>query len=209
LGPGAGPAAEHVHYQVSWPSGLSLGEGQIRAARDAGAWKLELQLEASIPAFKVVDIYRSTTDENLCSQEFEKEFEHGPRTGKEKTVFAGGKAKRQTLGGGGASEFSVPECPRDALAYLFFLRGEVARGRLPGPQTVYFGGPYEVRAQFVKAGPVKVAEESVEADQLKLIVKGPASTNEFDLWLARDEARTVALIRVPFVLGTFSLERIR
>lgn len=207
--PAAGLSEEHSHYQVSWPSGLSLGEGQIRAARDSGQWKLELQLEASIPAFKVIDLYRSTVDENFCSLEFEKEFEHGPRTGKEKTVFSGGKAKRQTLGGGGASEFPVGECPKDALAYLFFLRDEVSRGRLPSPQTVYFGGPYEVRVQFLRTGRVKVAEEMVDADQLKLTVKGPASTNEFEIFLAKDEARAVAMIRVPFLLGTFSMERIR
>jgi len=204
----AGPREELLRYQVNWPSGLGLGEAQMRSSRDGGNWNLEFQIEASIPGFRVMDTYRSRVDGKYCASEIEKEFEHGTRKGKEKTAFANGTATRETVGGG-RSEFAVPECPRDAVALLFFVRDEVARGRLPGPQMIYFGAEYEVRVRFVGVERVKVAEAPMETDRLKVTVTGSASKLEFELFLARDEARTPALVRVPFAMGTFTMEWLR
>jgi hypothetical protein len=205
----AGMREEQLRYQVNWPSGLGLGEAQLRAARDGSDWKLEFQIEASVPGFKVLDQYRSRTSEKLCAAEFEKEFEHGPRKGKEKTTFEAGIAKRVTANGGGKSEFPVGACARDAVAFLFYVRDEVSRGRLPAAQKMYFGGAYDVRVQFVSAERVKVSEEMMEADRLKVTVAGSASKLEFELFLARDETRTPVLVRVPFAMGTFSMEWMR
>lgn len=202
----AGMREEQLRYQLNWPSGLGLGEAQMRAVRDGVDWKLEFQIEAAVPGFKVIDQYRSRTNENLCAAEFEKEFEHGSRKGKEKTTFEGGIAKRVTANGGGKSEFPAGTCARDAVAFLFYVRGEVSRGRLPAPQKLFFGAAYDVRVQFVGAERVKVSEEMIEADRLKVTVTGSASKLEFDLFLARDEVRTPVLVRVPFAMGTFSME---
>jgi len=204
-----GMREEQLRYQVNWPSGLGLGEAQLRAARDGSEWKLEFQIEASVPGFKVFDQYRSRANEKLCAAEFEKEFEHGARKGKEKTTFEGGVAKRVTANGGGKSEFPVGDCARDAVSFLFFVRDEVARGRLPAAQKMYFGAAYDVRVQFVGAERVKVSEEMMEADRLKVTVAGSASKLEFDLFLARDEVRTPVLVRVPFAMGNFSMEWMR
>ncbi|MFN0100633.1 MAG: DUF3108 domain-containing protein [Bryobacteraceae bacterium] len=206
---GAGPREERFQYEVKWPSGLGLGEAQMSAARDGGRWVLEFQIEASVPGFRVMDRYRSIVDDKFCTVEFEKEFEHGSRKGKETTTFANGKAKRVTAGGGGTSEFAVPACPRDALAYLFFVREEVARGRIPGPQKLYFGSGYEVRVQFAGAEQVKVSEAPLEADKLRVSVTTTTGKLELDLFLARDEERTPALVRVPFAMGNFSMEWVR
>lgn len=206
---GAGPREESFRYEVKWPSGLGLGEAQISAARDGGRWVLELQLEASVPGFRVIDRYRSVVDDKFCTQEFAKEFEHGSRKGKETTTFAGGKAKRVTAGGGGVSEFEAPGCARDALAYLFFVRDEVARGRIPGPQKLYFGAGYDVRTQFGGAERVTISEAPMESDKLKVTVATANGKVEIDLFLARDEARTPAMVRVPFAMGNFSMEWVR
>jgi hypothetical protein len=205
----AEPKQEDLRYEVNWPTGLSLGEAQLKATRDSGRWNAELILDASIPAFKVFDRYRSTMDAKLCSQEFEKEWEHGQRKHKELTTFNGGKAVRKTLPGGGSTELSTPPCARDALAFLFYVRDEVARGRIPAAQKIYFGAPYELRLKLIGTETIKVAQTPTETDHFKVNVQGPASKLEFDVYLARDEARTPALIRVPFVIGTFSMELVR
>lgn len=205
----AGPREETFNYEVKWPSGLGLGESQITASRDGGNWILEFQIEASVPGFRVMDRYRSVVDEKFCTQEFSKEFEHGSRKGKEKTTFANGKAKRVTAGGGGTSEFAVPGCARDALAYLFYVRDEVSRGRVPGPQKLYFGAGYDVRMEVGGAESVKVSEAPLETDRLRVTVATVNGKLELDLFLARDEARTPALVRVPFAMGNFSMEWVR
>lgn len=206
---GAGLREEQFHYEVKWPSGLGLGEAQIRAARDGGRWVLEFQIEASVPGFRVVDRYKSVVDEKFCSLEFEKEFEHGSRKGKETTTFANGKGKRVTAGGGGTTEFETPGCARDALAYLFFVREEVGRGRIPGPQKLYFGAGYDVRIAFGGAETVRVSEAPLETDRLRVTVTTVNGKLELDLFLARDEARTPVIVRVPFAMGNFSMELVR
>ncbi len=205
----AGPREEQLRFEVKWPSGLGLGEAQMRAARDGGRWVLEFQIEASVPGFRVIDKYRSVVDEKFCTLEFEKEFEHGTRKGKETTTFANGKGKRVTAGGGGASEFAAPGCARDALAYLFFVREEVGRGRIPGPQKLYFGAGYDVRMTFGGAESVRVSETPLEADRLRVTVVTASGKLELDLFLARDESRTPAMVRVPFAMGNFSMEWVR
>lgn len=204
----AGPREEQFRYEVKWPSGLGLGEAQMRAARDGGTWVLEFQVEASIPGFRVQDKYRSIVDDKFCTQEFHKEFEHGTRKGKETTTFANGKAKRVTIGGG-SSEFAAPPCARDALAYLFYIREEVMRGRIPAPQQLYFGAGYDVRIQFVGVESVKVAEAPLESDKLHVTIGTANGKLELDLFLARDDARSPALVRVPFAMGNFSMEWVR
>jgi hypothetical protein len=206
---GAGPREEQFRYEVKWPSGLGLGEAQMSAARDGANWVLQFEIEASIPGFRVLDRYRSVVDERFCSMEFQKEFEHGARKGKETTTFAEGKGKRVTAGGGGTTLFDAPECARDALAYLFFTRDEVAKGRIPASQKLFFGAGYDVRMQFGGAGPVKVSEAPLEADKLLVTITTANGKLELELFLARDEARTPVMVRVPFAMGNFSMEWVR
>jgi hypothetical protein len=206
---GAGPREEQFRYEVKWPSGLGLGEGQMSASRDGGNWVLQFEIEASIPGFRVLDRYRSVVDEKFCSVEFQKEFEHGTRKGKETTAFSGGKGKRVTAGGGGTTVFEAPGCARDALAYLFFTREEVAKGRIPAPQKLYFGAGYEVRMRLGGTGPVKIGEAPLEADKLLVTITTANGKLELELFLAQDEARTPAMVRVPFAMGNFSMEWVR
>lgn len=205
----AGPREEQYRYEVKWPSGLGLGEAQLQATRDGGRWVLAFQIEASVPGFRVMDRYRSVVDEKFCTVEYQKEFEHGQKKGKETTTFADGKGTRVTEGGGGKTEFDAPGCARDALAYLFYVREEVSRGRIPGPQKIYFGASYDVRMQFGGTTSVKISEGPMETDKLLVTVKTATGKLELELFLARDESRSLALVRVPFILGNFSMEWVR
>jgi hypothetical protein len=205
----AGGWEESTRYQISWPSGLGLGEGQLSAQKESGQWKFALTLEAAIPGFKVVDTFRSTATDKLCSMEFAKDSLHGERKQQEKTVFRGTTATRSTEAGGGKTEFAVPACAHDALAYLFFVRQELAAGRTPGPQQIFFGAAYDIRLNRVGPERVTVAEVPTDTDHFKATVAGPKSRWEFDLYFAKDEARTLALVKVPFVMGSFALEWVR
>lgn len=205
---------ETLRYAVNWPSGLSLGEAELTArlinqgAGPAPRWDFQFRLDAAVPGFRVLDDYRSSATGQLCSLEFEKESSHGKRKTREKTTFnaATGTAARVTLGGGGESEIPVPACPKDGLTFLYHLRRELSRGRLPAAQTMLFGAPYEISFQYAGLRRVRLGEESVDADRLTVTVKGPASQHEFELVVARDSARTPVLVKVPLDLGDFSME---
>ncbi len=44
---------------------------------------------------------------------------------------------------------------------------------------------------------------------MQTTVKGPATDITFDVFFAKDAARTPALVKVPLELGTFSMELVR
>jgi hypothetical protein len=51
--------------------------------------------------------------------------------------------------------------------------------------------------------------KDVQSDEVLCTVKGPSSQFTFEMYFARDPARSPLLVKAPFALGTFSMELIR
>lgn len=202
------PPNESLQYTINWPSGLSLGEGRISSTRAADRWNHELQFEAAVPGFAILDRFLSVTMGQQCSVSFEKQLQHGPRKGSEKLTFDKGKLTRQTVNGG-KSELDVAPCTRDALAFLFHLRQELAQGRIPPAQDVFYGGPYRIRSDYKGAKRIKLGEAYEDADLIVAHVKGPVSSLDLECYFGKDAARTPLLIKIPLALATFSVELVR
>src|ERR1700686_880878 len=104
--PAGGPVFENekLRYNINWPSGLSLGEAQLRASMSkpvpeaAGGLHMEFTLDAGIPGFSVSDQYRSEASPDFCSSEFQRTARHGSKKTDEKTTFDqhNGTASRET-----------------------------------------------------------------------------------------------------------------
>ena len=105
-----------------------------------------------------------------------------------------------------SKDFCSQQCAKDALDFLFFVRRELAQGRLAPRQKIYFGSPYDVHVEFAATQMIKVSDNSVEADRLNVSVKGPQSDVNFEAYFLKDAARTLAMVRVPLAVGTFSME---
>ena len=126
---------ESLHYNINWPSGLSLGEAQLRGTREkpteksAERYDFEFSLDAGIPGFTVADRYQSAASKDFCSIEFDKNLSHGQKKADEKTTFDPDQstATRETKNGG-KSDVSTPSCAKDALDFLYFVRREWRRG---------------------------------------------------------------------------------
>jgi hypothetical protein len=203
-------AGESLNYTVNWPTGLSLGEAHLRADRTADGWRFEFGIDAAVPGFAISDHYNSGATSDFCSVEFQKEVQHGKKKTSEKTSVDSkhGIAERSTSGGG-SSEISVPACVKDALTFLYFARRELAQGRVPPQQLILFGAPYQVRLEYTGSQTVSANEQRVETDRVVVTFKGPASDVSFEIFFARDPARTPVVVRAPFPLGTFSMELVR
>ena len=207
---------EQLRFSINWSSGLSLGEAQLGSLREkassdsAPRLHLEFNLDAAVPGFSVTDRYRSEASADFCSVEFQRSATHGQKKTDEKTTFdqQAGTAIRQTTGGG-KSELKTSSCGRDALAFLYYVRRELSQGRMPGPQTVFFGAAYEIRLVFAGTQSIRLGEKQVDADRVTASVKGAASEIGFEVFFLKDAARTPALVRVPLPLGTFSMELVR
>jgi len=206
---------ESLLYAVNGPSGSRLGEANVTATRRVAAngaesWDFQLALNVSIPGFTISDNYRADSTLDLCGVTFEKAFVHGARTSHEFTYFnsQNGVARRYTDGGGN-SEVPVSSCARDALTFLYFARRELGQGRVPPREDVLCGATYRVQLEYKDAQTVKVHGLNAEADRVLFTVKGPASQTTFEMFFARDAARTPLVVRVPLSLGTLSLELAR
>jgi Protein of unknown function (DUF3108) len=203
-------ADETLKYAVNWPSGLSIGEGSTQARKSGARWDFEFALQAGIPGFAVQDMYHSVATADLCSLEFRKNSVHGRRKSRERTVFdaQNGIATRITENGG-KSEIPMGECTRDALAFLYYTRRELGQGRVPPPQAVLFGALYDVKLEYAGAQTITVNEQKLESDRILGTIRGPASDHTFEMFFARDPARTPLRVSVPLAAGSFTLDLVR
>jgi hypothetical protein len=56
---------------------------------------------------------------------------------------------------------------------------------------------------------VRVNEQPAVADKVNVTIKGPQANVTIEAFFAKDAARTPIMVKVPFSIGTFSLELIR
>jgi hypothetical protein len=202
---------EVLKYSVNWPSGLSLGEATFSAQHmSAAGWVFDLSLNAAIPGYALVDHVNASATDELCSTQFERDLTNGGKKTEEKITFdqKQGSAHRVTTlpKDGGESTFTIPSCARDALTYIYYGRRELGQGRVPQAQTVYFGGPYSVKMDYTGAQNIPVAGKSTVTDHLVVSVKGPKADFTFEVFYARDAARTPLAIRIPLPVGALSIE---
>lgn len=201
-------SGEQLVYDVSWPSGLSLGEVRFRAESSAGRWSFQADVNASLPTLAIADEYRSTADAELCSLELRKKVSRDEKKTGETVTYDQRKleAQRKAIYGDGESVLKINPCTRDGLTYFYHLRAELASGRIPPPDDVNFGSQYEVIVSYVETLEIGIAGESRPADRLLIDISGPASSHSFEIFIGKDAARTPLLILVPLELGTFSLK---
>jgi hypothetical protein len=207
---------ETLHYAINWPTGSSLGEAHMTAAHNKGPngkgdeWEFQMSLDAAVPGFAVSDHYRSTASSDMCSVQFEKDFTHGSHKSRERIDFDSHArvARRETVGGG-KSDVPISQCAHDALTFLYFARREMGQGRVPQHEDIVYGAPYRMQLQYTGEQQVRLNNKNVVSDRVIITLKGPASEITFEMFLARDAARTPLVIRVPLSLGMFSMELTR
>jgi hypothetical protein len=206
---------ETLRYRVNWPGKVGLGDVTLSARKTGdGGWNFEMTASVGIPVVPIYDTYKSSAaGVGLCSSTLQREISHGARKVLEKTEFdqKANQATRQTVvpAGGGKSEFAIPTCARDALTFQYFARREMGQGKVPPAGKVFFGSGYDVKTVYTGAQDVPMAGKPVVTDHLNVSVKGPASEFTFEVFYARDAARTPLLIKIPVSVGTVSLELVR
>ncbi len=207
-------ASETLRYSVNWASGLSLGEASLTAdnvdGNSAARRRFEFRLEASVPGFAVVDVVNALSSGAFCAEKLEKNLKHGARLASEVSTFdQENRTLERRTGKGGKSTVAIGDCPKDALTFIYFLRQELAAGRIPAPQEIYFGAAYRVELKYAGVANVAAASGQEPADKFLVSIQGPASKNSLELFLGKDAARTPLLFRVPLPLGAFSMELLR
>jgi hypothetical protein len=204
------PQGETLHFNVNWPSGLSLGEAHLSSAPSEDKWTFNFKIDAALPGFALGEEMTSTASRSYCSETLEKRGIRGKKKVDERTEFDQKAMKAtRTTSGGGKSDMSLGSCAKDALSFLYFVRRELAEGRLPKPQLIYYGAGYQARVDFTGTETIRIGDKAQEADKLVAVLKGPASENTIEMFFARDPGRTPLLVQVPLPMGKFSMEIVR
>ena len=202
------PSDEELHYSIHWPSGLSFGSALFKARFTDPGWRFEFDLQASLPKLEVNDRAVSRSDSQLCGQEFEKHILHGPKRANELLRFRPNAVERFNLQRAEETRpgvTPVQDCARDALAFLYFLRTELAAGRIPPPDTVFFGAGYRVRLEHAQSRWLLWDGERQLADEIQVSVRGPGSEHELSVFFGRDQSRAPLLFRMQFDTETFTM----
>jgi hypothetical protein len=190
-----------------------LGEATMTAHRAENQWSFDVAVDAGVPGFTIRDKYRSMTEGDLCSNLLERDINHGAKKVREKTSFdqKKGTAKRATVlpENGGESSFDIPSCARDALAFAYFARREMGQGRVAPAQKVFFGSAYSVRIEYTGAMNINVGDKPAVTDHVVVSCKGPKADFSFEVFFARDAARTPLSIKIPVAVGTLTLDLVR
>ena len=203
---------ESLKYVINYSSGLSLGEASFSAthATSGGGWEFEASVNAAVPGFAILDHLRASASDELCSTQFTRDLSNGSKKTREKTTFdeKTGKGHRVTTmpTDGGETTFTIPTCARDALTYVYYGRRELGQGRVPHAQEVFFGSSYWAKMDYAGAQNIVVKGKSTITDHLVISVKGPKSDFSFEVFYARDAARTPMQIRIPAPAGTLTAE---
>ncbi len=199
---------ERLTYKVAWPSGLEVGTAELRVRPSDRGWQFDMTLRASLPDFEVDDTFVSRTNADLCSVEFRKHVRHGKKRADEMLRFGERAVERANLdpirrerpGVTGASA-----CAKDALASLYFVRRDLAAGRIPPPEDVFFGARYRLRLEYKRTHWLPWGDERRHADEIEVDVRGPSSRHRFQAFFGQDEARTPLLVQVEFEDRVFSM----
>ena len=204
---------ETLNYNINWPSGLGLGEVHTKARHDGAGWIFDLSVDAGVPGFQIKDTYTSRTPTAIsAAPNSTATFSHGSKKSSEKETIdrSTETAIRKTIpNGGGQSQFSVSDCVKDGLTMLFYTRRELGQGRVPEGQQIVFGGLYDLSLVYGGEQTIQVGGKPAVSDKVVGSVKGPSSTETFEMYFARDPARTPLLVKVPFAIGSFSMELVR
>lgn len=200
-------SAETLRYLLSFQSGINLGEATLSAESTDAGWRFRAEADASIPGFLLRDEYKSAVDAKFCSQTLERNLHRGVRKSAEKVTFdqEHNKILRQTVNGG-KSEMPAEACAHDAMAFLQFLRQELAQGRMVSQKTVYLGAKYDLRMTMLGQESIRHGNKTVSADRVQTHIRGPKADYTIDIYFTKDAARTPILARLPLSLGTFTLE---
>ena len=207
---GGFPAGDEVlRYDVKLAGGTAIGTATFEAARVKGSpatWHFRVHTNFSLPGIPVEDTFRSLSA-GFCSAEFEKDSVHGSKKSGEIIVFHPDKGKAmRTTKGGGVSDIAASPCSKDPVNVLYYTRSELSKGRKPFNGTTIFGAAYTVRMSSPDKTKIKVQGRDQQTDRVAGSYSGPKSKGDFEIFFARDQARTPLLYRIPLAFGNITLE---
>ena len=198
---------ERLVYRLLWPSGILLGEAVFEVTPQGDELHFEATLEARLPQYRFNSTFSAVAArEGLCSLQFHQKIEEGKETSEESMEFDQKAHRVRRIQGRNTTTATIPECARDPLTFLYYLRSRAAQGQAVESSRIHYGK--EIALELDQDGTGTVAVGGVQKPGEKLEVRFPARNGErtVEVWFSSDPARTPFLFTVPTTLADFRAE---
>lgn len=200
-------AGERLVYRLLWPSGLPLGEAVFEVSSEGEELHFRATVEARLPQYRFNSTFSSVAArEGLCSLQFHQKLEEGSQSSEESLEFDQEAHEVRRIQGRDTTTATVPECARDPLTFLYYVRSRTAAGQPVESSSVHYGR--ELAAQLAPGASGTVEIGGAPREGQKFEVRFPARGGErtVEIWLASDAARTPLLFTIPTMLADFKAE---
>lgn len=200
-------SGERLVYRLLWPSGIPLGEAVFEVSRQDKELHFDVTLDARLPQYSVRYHFSSVaTQEGLCSLRYQQSMKDGPRNTEETIEFDQTAHRARRTGGQQPGSSEIPECARDPLTFIYYVRSQLAAGQLPASGSVQAGRNLTVRLESSGSETVSVLGTPRPAEKLQVTIPRGNSERTVAVWFAPDATRTPLRVTVPTTLAEFRAE---
>ena len=200
-------SGERLVYRLLWPSGIPLGEAVFEVSSQGDDLHFQATIEARLPQYRFNSTFSAVAArKGLCSLQFHQKIEEGKETSEESLEFDQTAHRVRRIQGRNTTTATIPECARDPLTFLYYLRSRTAAGQSVESSRIHFGK--EIALQLDQDGPGMVGVGGVQKQGEKFEVRFPARNGErtVEIWFSSDPARTPIQFTVPTTLVDFKAE---
>jgi hypothetical protein len=198
---------ERLVYRLLWPSGIPLGEAVFEVSPQGDELHFRATLEARLPQYRFNTAFSAVAvREGLCSLQFHQKIEQGKETSEESLEFDQKAHRVRRIQGRNITTATIPECARDPLTFLYYVRSRAAAGESVESGRIHYGK--DIALQLAQGGTAAVEVGGVPKQGEKLAVRFPARNGErtVEVWFSSDSLRTPIQFTVPTTLADFRAE---
>ena len=198
---------ETLTYRLLWPSGVLLGEAVFQVSTRGKELNFQVTVEARIPQYRLShSLAAVATQEGLCSLQFHQKAEQGTRRSEDSMQFDQATHQARRIRGGQTTTAPVPECARDPLTLVYYVRSQLAAGKPLGLGTTHWGRNFDVRLERVGSETLQIGGTRRPAEKFQVSYSTANSERKFAVWFSTDAARTPLRFTVPTTLAEFTAE---
>ena len=198
---------ERLVYRLLWPSGIPLGEAVFEVSSDGDEVHFQVSLEARLPQYRFNSTFSAVAArEGLCSLQFHQKIEEGKQTSEESMEFDQKTHRVRRIRGRNTTTETIPECARDPLTFLYYVRSRTAAGEPVESSRIHYGKDIALKLGRREAGTVVAGGSQKQGEKLEVGFPVRDGERTVEVWFSSDSARTPILFTVPTTLADFKAE---
>ncbi len=200
-------SGERLVYRLLWPSGIPHGEAVFEVSLQGDDLHFQAVVEASLPQYRFSSLFSAVAArDGLCSRRFHQKIQEGSKTTEESLEFDQAAHQVRRIQDRNTTTAAIPECARDPLTFLYYVRSRMAAGQPVDLGTITYGRQIALQLSPGESGTLSMSGTSRQGE--KFVVRFPARSGErtIEVWFSTDAARIPLQFTVPTALADFIAE---